>query len=661
MARAIPPAGVAVKTPGRIRRFLPLLAAGVLVVATLLQPGAATAQNGERIRDFESRIKVHADGSMTVQESITVVSAGRHIRRGIYRDFPTTYKDRHGHTVSVGFALHEVRRNGRKEPYHIERRSNGLRIYIGESNFLIPDGEHRYTLVYRTNRQIGYYDDFDELYWNVTGNGWAFPIERASAYVALPPNAEIFEWDGYTGRPGEQGQDFSEGNTVSGSAIELQTERVLEPGEGFTIAIAWPKGFVIEPSLADKFIYLLDDNPGITASIAGFVFVLIYFLAAWSKVGRDPEKGAIIPEYDPPSGISPPAARYLMHMGFDNKVFTSAVMSLAVKGCLRIREDEGKAFTLEKRAESNRLSPGEKAVLRSLFSAGRREVALTQSNHKILQEAQKALRESLRTDFEKSYFLRNRKVFIPGLIATGIVALATAILGRQPEVALFMVVWLSGWSFGCYFLLCRVITRWRAVFAGGGAAALFSAVVITAFAAPFFFGEVFALAELAEVSSVAGALVLLALIFLNLLFYHLLKAPTRLGRRVMDRIEGFLSYLSVAEKDRMNLLNPPERTPDLFEKFLPFALALGVEQAWSEQFAGVLDAAGRGDGAEGYRPGWYSGHGFHHGGITGFTSGLSGSFSNAIAASSTAPGSSSGSSGGGSSGGGGGGGGGGGW
>jgi uncharacterized membrane protein len=130
----------------------------------------------------------------------------------------------------------------------------------------------------------------------------------------------------------------------------------------------------------------------------------------------------------------------------------------------------------------------------------------------------------------------------------------------------------------------------------------------------------------------------------------------------MDQIEGFTDYLSVAEEDRMNLLNPPERTPELFEQFLPYALALGVEQAWSEQFSDVLARAAQDAAAQGrsYSPRWYSGRSFDRG-LGSFASTLGGGFSGAVSAASTAPGSSSGSGGGGSSGGGGGGGGGGGW
>ena len=143
---------------------------------------------------------------------------------------------------------------------------------------------------------------------------------------------------------------------------------------------------------------------------------------------------------------------------------------------------------------------------------------------------------------------------------------------------------------------------------------------MTLFSVPFFGGWLIGTGFLIESLSLPAALVLYAIVFVDIGFYDLRKAPTRLGRKVMDRIEGFKLYLSVAEKDRMNFHNPPERTPELFEKFLPYALALGVEQAWSEQFDGVLAAASQAPGGSGsgYRPRWYSGNHFHGGRVSDF-------------------------------------------
>ncbi len=164
---------------------------------------------------------------------------------------------------------------------------------------------------------------------------------------------------------------------------------------------------------------------------------------------------------------------------------------------------------------------------------------------------------------------------------------------------------------------------------------------------------------MAAAVSIPAALNLAAMAFLNALFYHLLKAPTLTGRKIMDQIEGFKLYLSVAEKERLNLLNPPEKTPALFEKYLPFALALDVENAWSEQFAEVLAQAGT--ETQPYSPVWYSGSSWDSFHTSRFTNSLGSSFASAISSSSSPPGSSSGSGGGGFSGGGGGGGGGSGW
>lgn len=159
------------------------------------------------------------------------------------------------------------------------------------------------------------------------------------------------------------------------------------------------------------------------------------------------------------------------------------------------------------------------------------------------------------------------------------------------------------------------------------------------------------------------ALPLIALFFgiLNGVFFVLLKAPTKLGRAIQDEIEGFRLYLSTAEGARLDALHPPEKTPELFEKYLPFALALGVDNKWSEQFTSILAAAGEGTTEGSYQPSWYTGRRFRSNRMDTFSSSLGAALSTSIAASAQAPGSSSGSGGGGFSGGGGGGGGGGGW
>jgi uncharacterized membrane protein len=138
-----------------------------------------------------------------------------------------------------------------------------------------------------------------------------------------------------------------------------------------------------------------------------------------------------------------------------------------------------------------------------------------------------------------------------------------------------------------------------------------------------------------------------------------MAAPTREGRKLMDRIAGFERYLSIAEEDRLETMHPPEKTPQLFERYLPHAIALKVENAWASRFSGVLAAAAA--AGQTHHMGWYSGSGDPWNDTDRFVHRVGSSLSSTVSSASTAPGSSSGSGGGGSSGGGGGGGGGSGW
>jgi len=625
-------------------------------------PGSAGAlpDSAERILDFRSHVVVHADASMTVTETITVQCARQEIKRGIVRDFPTTYRDRFGNTIRVGFEVQEVLRDGRREPYHIKAASNGQKIYIGQKDVYLEPGVYTYTITYQTNRQLGFFEDFDELYWNVTGNGWTFPIDHAEAVVTLPQGATVTQYAAYTGPTGAQGRDFRVSYDGSGDIV-FSTTRGLDPQEGLTIAVAWPKGFVTEPSGAEKTKSFLKDNLSTFLGLIWLIVLVGYYLAVWNRVGRDPEPGVIIPLFEPPQGFSPAATRFLSRLGFDNKAFTAAVVDMAVKGHLTIEENDGD-YTLRKGTRDNApLSSGERKLSSSLFSGLGDAVELKNENHSIIGKARDALKSTLNRELDKVYFFTNSKHLLPGATLTFLGLAVMILTAAEPLAAGFSMLWLSIWTGVCYFLVTAAWKRWQIVrgleFREWGK--IVSAIGASFFTMIFLAGEVMGLFFVATIMSLGAALILVALILINCLFYHLLKALTLKGRRVMDQIEGFKLYLSVAEKERLEMFHPPEKTPELFEKYLPYALALDVENQWSEQFAEVLARAQ----AEGrtYSPSWYHGRSWDSFHPSRFSDTLGSSFAGAIASASTAPGSSSGSGGGGSSGGGGGGGGGSGW
>ncbi|MGI9249553.1 MAG: DUF2207 domain-containing protein [Woeseiaceae bacterium] len=560
-------------------------------VLLLLLPLAGSAD--ERILNFDSEIRVMVDGTIEVTETIMVRAEGNRIKRGIYRDFPTEYEDRLGNDYNIVFTPLAVLRNGSPEASHSQSIRRGVRTYFGSANRFIEHGVHTYTFRYRASRMLGFFADHDELYWNVTGNDWAFPIDKASATVTLefdPPLSGITE-DAYTGPFGAKGKGYNPRVYSSGS-VYFETTKPLPRLHGLTIVVGWPKGFVAEPTSADKVGWLLRDNKNLLAAVLGLVLLLAYYIPIWRKYGRDPEEGVVVTRYAPPDGFSPASLRYIRQMYYDNKVMTAAVVNLAVKGYLEIKRRGGSHWLT--RQDSDVLKPplaaGEQELLTGLFK-GSDKIELDDKNHSILGKARSAHQESLKKDYKQHYFKTNGALNIPAALIVICTILIALNIGRGPTALVIATI----------IVLC------------------------------------------------------LTMVF----FAFIMTRPTARGRKVLDEMLGFKDFLEIAEKDELNLRNPPEKTPELFEAFLPFALALGVDQEWSERFATVLAAIRDKNGRE-YQPSWYNGS-WNSSNLSKTTSKLSSSLGSAISSSVSPPGSSSGGGGGGSSGGGGGGGGGGGW
>lgn len=640
-------------------------------------------QVGERIVDFHSHIEVSADGGLRVTETIAALAAGDEIKRGIYRDFPTLYRmplwsggpenpfaefgggPLFSYSVEVPFDVYAVERNGQPESYHIAETANGLRVYIGAESVQLTPGHHVYRIQYGTARQIGFFAEHDELYWNVTGNGWIFPIDRASATVILPaaiPRDEI-RVEGYTGAQGAMERHLTAAVETGSGSLQFATTRGLDRYEGLTIVAAFPSGFIAAPSPAQRRGNLLRANPIFLYGPLGLAVVLLYYAGAWWRVGRDPRRGTIIPLFEPPLDVDAAGMRYIAAMKYDDRCFAAALVGLAARGWARIEEADGAVTLIPDDRSRQPLGAGERAVHKALLGNG--PCVLQQANHRRVGAAITALRDALRREYEGTMFRANRAWAVPGMVLSVAVVLAAGFSGRfeQSAAFAFMLVWLSLWTAACLHLGGSVGRAWRdamrpdAGVAGRGAA-IVVALLATAMAVPFFAGELFGLAMLIAASSVWMGFLLVVLAATNFAFYHLLKQPTLAGRTVMDQIDSFKMYLKAAAGDELALA-APARTPELFDRMLPFAIALDVENQWAEQFADVLRSAST-DGSDGYRTNWYSGS-LHRLPAQRFASALTSSLATHVSSAASAPGSRSGSGGGGSSGGGGGGGGGGGW
>ncbi len=558
---------------------------------------APAASADERILGFDSDLAIQADGSLLVTETIRVRAEGRQIRRGIYRDFPTRYQDRYGNRVQVGFELLGVERDGHSEPGFTERRSNGVRINTGDDTFLPTPGEFTFTIRYRTTRQLGFFADHDELYWNVTGLGWSFPIDAVHARVSLPSGvaSDSFRLDGFTGTYGGRGKDYEARSDEPGVAV-FQTTRGLAPGEGLTIVAEFPKGLVHEPTSAERFGWLLRDNRGVLVALAGLILLGLYYLRSWSAIGRDPPAGVVFPRYQPPAGFAPGELRMMRRMSSDQLCFSADVVDMAVRGVLQIHHGDGKngwRLVRNPGASLEQFSASQRALAARLFKDGD-DVELKNTQASLVGGALAFHAAEMSKHLKPRYFKPNGGTVLKGVMLSLLVGVVAALI--------------SG---------------------GHGIPALV-------------------------------ALGVLALV-MHFVFAWLMKAPTDEGRRLLDEIEGLRMYLGVAEKDELKSVAAPGKAPTLdarrYEALLPYAMALGVEQAWTDKFTAAVGAAA----AEQTSPSWYYGTGRYSSmGLAGIGNSLGSALNQQISSSASPPGSSSGGGGGGFSGGGGGGGGGGG-
>jgi uncharacterized membrane protein len=557
----------------------------------------------EKITSFHSDIIVQEDGRLKVHETIKIVLPKD--RHGIYRDFPTIYQGKHYNKHHVDFAVEKVLLNNQWVNYEVNDLGNGKRIKIGDPYNSLNGGAYTYDIFYTTGRQIGFFDTHDELYWNVTGNGWNMPLESVSAHVSLPVDTKIIETSAYTGYKGEKGAHYKATNLNDKNA-SWQTTKPLLPYEGLTIVLAIPKGVVHPPSFLDNFFYMIRDYGLSLIIILCFLATIIYIIYAYCKVSAQQKSGTIIPLFYPPHNFSPAYTRYILEQKYDHAGLAAEIVDLAVHGYLTIEYKSGyfsNTYILHKTSKTDaddKVPTHYKKILKELF-AEEKSVKLAHNNRSIISEVTTILHNSLVDNLDTKYFYN--------------------------------------FSFDYPLVFAYIL------------------IVIAGFISVSYLDD----APLTTFTLTGTAIVY---VFLLIIFCLQMQGYTKAGKKLRDEIEGFKLYLKTAELEQMKVIGtPPTKTPELYEKYLPYAIALGVEEQWTAQFAPIFAQMMQAPATAGnyyYRPHWYSGDSKSFA-LNSFSSHISSSLQTSISASSHAPGSSSGSSGSGSSGGGGGGGGGGSW
>jgi predicted membrane protein DUF2207 len=384
----------------------------------------------ERVGAFHSDIRIASSGELSVTETIEVQAAGRELRRGIEREFPGDYRDRFGHRMSVPFVVEKVTRNGAPEPYQLERVANGTRVRTGSAGSALPLGKHVYQIVYRTARQVGFYEEHDEFYWDVA-RGLNVAIDRLSAEVSFerPVLAERMKLEAHTGGHGARGQDYHA--FVREGSAAFRSTRPLAPREGMSIVVAFPKGVVAQPSLIERGAWHVVSNHGVPVGIGMLALMLAFLFACWRRFGI---KAAPAPRAAPPDGVGPGGVRFIDREVFDERCVSAALLGLQERGYLRIRE-RGERLRVERTGNDVEWFPGEQALARRVL---RDEHAELRRRGRTLEEAGRKFSEELQQAFGRRSWTRHGS-FALAAAGIGLAGVLAMLALDTPRLAMTLV------------------------------------------------------------------------------------------------------------------------------------------------------------------------------------------------------------------------------
>jgi len=505
------------------------------------------------IKDYQVNLKVGKGGNLQVSERITVDFTGEK-RHGIYRDIPLTFRDPIGrkHQIKIkDISVYDDMAHPRTvKTFH---RGNWLRVRIGKANKLVT-GTQTYVMDYQVKYAIYRLRDYDELYWNVIGQGWAVPIQKAGAVLELPFSGQPLQVTCYTGGYGSRSRDCK--FKIQGSRISFITTRPLLPHQGLTIGVDWPQGLV--KAAAGPHFWETSWFWAILYLVALFG---LFFWLWWSR-GRDiGGRGVIQVQYHPPENMTPLEAGCLIDERMDVRDVVAEIVDLARRGHLTIEEvEEEGLFFMKKRdyifrreegGENLHDSPYDIDILSALFPLGniQRLSGLKKKFYSHLPNIEKSVFSLLK---RKGYFIHNPATIRNTYRSVGVVIAMLTVFGTS------------------------------------------------------FLGRFLGMPPLPlTVAGLGTAAILLG-------FGQIMPRKTAKGRLTWEHLKGYEEFISRVERPVIEKLFTPEEIPKVFEETLPFAISFGEAEKWAVSFEGLFQEPPRWYRTTGPYSPLYLGHSLEH-------------------------------------------------
>jgi uncharacterized membrane protein len=491
-----------------------------------------------RISDFQDNIHVSPDGSADVTERITLEFVGDW--HGIYRKIPIEYPGPNRTNYELYLHILSVTDDQGSSLKYDSSVSNGernLKIYIPGA----VNATRIVVITYNVSNGMRFFQDHDEFYWNVTGNDWPVPIDHASATVHFPDSAAgSLRAQAFTGVYGSVDRDATA--NVEGADAKFETNNPLPMRGGLTIDVYIPKGILSEPGAFTRFLWFLGGNPILFLPL----FTLAVMFTLWWYKGRDPDPGmSVAPMYEPPQGISPAEAGTLLDDTIHPRDITSTMIDLAVRGYIKIEETAEKVLLfIHKDYVFHLLKP------RTAWGAD-----LAPHERVMLENVFGGGQQIRLSDLKNRFYMAVpviREDIMSELKNKGIYLL-------DPESA-------NGYSI----------------------------VAAIGILIPFAIFQYLGWANFLNSIPLLVVCVLISAV-IWWLFARVMTAKTLKGSRTRVAVLGFQEFMNRVDAERLKVM-----PPTTFEKFLPYAMALGVEHHWAQAFAGIVKDP----------PGWYVGPGY---------------------------------------------------
>lgn len=546
--------------------------------------------NKERILNFNADINVHKDASLTVTETIFVNTKGDKINTGLYRSLPL-YTDINNQHYKTNYTIISVKRDGKNENYHTEKKGNWLKVYMGsKDNYVVP-GQYTYEIKYNVDQQVGFTTEYDELQWNVTGTEFDFRIDTVTATVHLPQGADIINNACSTGifASIETNCSFTK---IDNNTMVWHTNH-LHPKEGLSLSVTFTNNVITAPPPR----HFLEKYGVILFLAIAFLAITYLCYKLWMRYRKTSFRANDNLQYIPPARLTHSNVDYFS--SGNNNVFTEIITGLAIKKYIFIEEvtqqkkcNTSTTFKLTKLKDSRTaLSIEESAIMKDLFLHSK-SITITATYKPDNKQVDMDYNTTIKNDYNpllevsqkrNLYYLATPTIlylitFIAAFVLANVINGRTESINFGAMIALFIVI---------PYMLFSILQEKKETTMLRGLKVICSICLLFGVITIFILFVISLHSSMSNMNTAACSLFFISSFIVLLIMLIMIQKPTIANLSIHPKKVYFNTY----EEDTEDSQSMAETVPPTFEKHFPYAIAFGIEDIWGQKSSTLLPQA----------------------------------------------------------------------